>query len=147
MFMVLTRIEELQGAINAYLFVIAFSIAMFIAWGVLKIARIIHRAVKKKLNNKGESGMKEYIVSSASVIDGKLEVHSVYKSEDKEKAIEWAQDNIAEDFGYESWTEYLNHMDPKIEEADSNIRHYQYSIYDNGGGHEEMYLVEELDQA
>lgn len=146
MFMVLTRIEELQGAINAYLFVIAFSIVMFIAWGVLKIVRVIHRAVKKKLNNKGESEMKEYIVSSASVIDGKLEVHSVYKSEDKEKAIEWAQNNIAEDFGYESWTEYLSHMDPKIQEIGSDIRHYQYSIYDDCGSHEEMYLVEELDQ-
>ena len=89
--------------------------------------------------------MKEYIISSASIIDGKLEVHSVYKSEAKEEAIEWAQNNIAEDFGYESWTEYLNHMDPQIKEVDSGVRHYQYSIYDGCCGHEEMYLVEELD--
>ena len=41
----------------------------------------------------------KYIISSASVIDGTLEVHSVMEADTREEAIEKAQDNIAEDFG------------------------------------------------
>jgi len=84
--------------------------------------------------------MGKYIISNASVIDGKLEVHSVMKADSKEDAIEKAQDNIAEDFGYSSWKEYLSKEDPEVKEKDGIS--YLYSIYGSNGGHEEMYRIE-----
>ncbi len=82
----------------------------------------------------------KYVISNASVIDKKLEVHPVITSLSKKDAIIKAQDSIAEDFGYSSWDEYLMHMDPRITEKESLS--YQYSIYDCNCGHEEMYLIE-----
>ncbi len=78
-----------------------------------------------------------YIISSSSVRDGELEVHPVMIEDTKEEAIEKAQDTIAEVFGYCSWEEYLNHMDPAISEKSG-----KYSIYDCSCGHMEMCLVE-----
>ncbi len=84
----------------------------------------------------------KYVISSASVIDGKLEMHSVMYADSREEAIEKAQDNIAEDYGYASWNDYLSHMDPEITEKERIS--YRYTIYDCNCGHEEMYLVEEV---
>ncbi len=85
--------------------------------------------------------MGKYIISNASVIDGKLEVHPVIKADSREDAIEKAQENIAEDFGYSSWEEYLSKMDPEIKEKDGIS--YLHSIYGCNCGHEEMYRIEE----
>ncbi len=84
--------------------------------------------------------MEKFIISNASVIDGKLEVHPFMKADSKENAIVKAQDNIAEDFGYSSWEEYLSKMDPEIKERDGIS--YLYTIYDCNCGHEEMYRIE-----
>lgn len=83
--------------------------------------------------------MKVFIISSASYENGKLSCHQIMTSESYEKAIELAQDNIAEDFGYDNWDEYLMHMDPEIIETDST-----YSIYDCNCDHEESYMIETL---
>ena len=80
---------------------------------------------------------KIYVISSASVIDGQLEVHSILTSGTYTEAIEKAQDSIAQDFGYDSWNDYLSHMDPKLTE-----KHGTYTIYDNNCGHEESYHIE-----
>lgn len=86
--------------------------------------------------------MDKYIISSASVIDGQLELHSVMHASSRKDAIEKAQDELAEDFGYASWNEYLEHMDPKVTEKDGIS--YRYSLYDSNCGHEEMYMIEEV---
>ena len=62
------------------------------------------------------------------------------EADTREEAIEKAQDNIAEDFGYSSWRDYLSHMDPKITEKEKIS--YSYTIYDCNAGHEEMYRIE-----
>ena len=91
-----------------------------------------------------------FIISSASVEDGKLEVHSVIRVDYEGKhslqdAINIAKKNIAEDFGYESWTDYNVKRNPIIIEIGHPDSHYyQYTIYDDNCGHQEMYRVEEV---
>lgn len=86
--------------------------------------------------------MSKFIISSASVLEGKLEVHPVFTANSREDAITKAQDNIAQDFGYDSWEEYLAKMDPAITEDE--IHDYRYTIYDCNCGHEEMYSIEQV---
>ena len=80
-----------------------------------------------------------WIITSASVIDEKLQCNQTMAEDVYENAIEKAQDNIAEDFGYGSWKEYLSERDPEIKE-ESGV----YSIYDDNCGHEECYCIEWL---
>ena len=77
------------------------------------------------------------IISNATEMDGKLTCNAVMLVDEYEKAIEKAQDNIAEDFGYDSWEEYLDKMDPEITEEFG-----RYMIRDENCGHEECYLIE-----
>ena len=78
-----------------------------------------------------------YIISSASVCDGKIQVNETLSSETYEDAIIKAQDSIAYDFGYDSWDDYLSHMDPAIEEKNG-----VYTIHDGNCEHEESYRIE-----
>jgi hypothetical protein len=80
-----------------------------------------------------------FVISSATEMDGKLICNAVMVENEYEKAIEKAQDNIAEDFGYDLWEEYLDKMDPEITEESG-----RYTIRDENCGHKECYLVERL---
>ena len=80
-----------------------------------------------------------YIISSSSVVDGKLQCNGILTAETYEDAIIKTQNSIADDFGYDSWEEYLAHMDPEITE-----KHGVYTIYDDNCGHEECYKIEKL---
>ena len=77
-----------------------------------------------------------YIISSASVIKGKLTCNRILIRETYEDAIITAQDSIAEDFGYYDWNDYLSKRDPEITEKNGT-----YAIYDNNCGHEECYKI------
>lgn len=78
-----------------------------------------------------------YIISSASVIDGKLECNGILIRDNYEDAIITAQNSIVEDFGYNNWNEYLSKRDPEITEENGI-----YTIYDDNCGHEESYRIE-----
>ncbi len=78
-----------------------------------------------------------YIISSASVIEGKLQCNGILIRETYAGAIITAQNSIAEDFGYYSWNEYLSKRDPEITEKNGI-----YTIYDDNCGHEECYKIE-----
>ena len=78
-----------------------------------------------------------YIISSASVIDGKLECNGILIRDNYEDAIITVQNSIAEDFGYSDWNEYLSKHDPEITEENGI-----YTIYDDYCGHEECYKIE-----
>ncbi len=83
----------------------------------------------------------KFIISNASVVDGKLTCYPVMVTDTFQKAVEYAQNNIAEDFGYDSWEEYLGEMDPEITEP-TNPGFKGYMIRDNNCDHEECYLIE-----
>lgn len=78
-----------------------------------------------------------YIISSASVIDGKLECNGILIRDNYEDAIITVQDSITEDFGYNNWNEYLSKRDPEITEENGI-----YTIHDDNCGHEESYRIE-----
>ena len=78
-----------------------------------------------------------FVISSASKLDGMLECHEILIRETYEDAIVSAQDSIANDFGYNSWEDYLSHRDPEITE-----RNGVYTIHDDNCGHEEYYRIE-----
>lgn len=78
-----------------------------------------------------------YIISSASVIDGKLECKGILTRDNYEDAIITVQDSIAYDFGYSDWNEYLSKCDPEITEKNGI-----YTIHDDNRGHEESYIIE-----
>ena len=78
-----------------------------------------------------------YIISSASVIEGKLQCNGILIRETYEDAIITAQNSIAEDFGYYDWSEYLSKREPEITEQNGI-----YTIYDDNCGHEECYRIE-----
>ena len=78
-----------------------------------------------------------FVISNATELEGKLTCNSVFVADEYEEAIEIAQNNIAEDFGYDSWEEYLGEMDPEITEESG-----KYMIRDENCGHEECYLIE-----
>ena len=78
-----------------------------------------------------------YIISSASVIKGKLTCNRILIRETYEDAIITAQDSIAEDFGYYDWNDYLSKRDPEITEENGI-----YTISDNDRDHKEYYKIE-----
>ena len=90
-------------------------------------------------NKKGEAKYMDavYIISSASVIDGKLQCNGILVRETYEEAIITVRNSIAEDFGYSDWNDYLSNMDPEITENNGI-----YTIYDDNCGHEECYKIE-----
>ena len=80
---------------------------------------------------------KFYVISGASVVNGKLQCKQILTSETYPEAVCKAQDLIAGDFGYSSWAEYLSNRDPGVTEEGDN-----YAISDDGGQHKECYRVE-----
>ncbi len=80
-----------------------------------------------------------FVVSSASICDGVFECHGIFVRGSYEEAILTAQNSIVDDFGYESWDDYLSHMDPEIIEKNG-----VYTIHDNNCGHEEYYRIEKV---
>ncbi len=80
-----------------------------------------------------------YIISSASVIDGKLQCNGIFVKETYEDAVIVVQNSIADDFGYLDWDDYLSKRDPEITEENE-----EYTIYDENCGHEECYKIEKM---
>ena len=78
-----------------------------------------------------------YIISNASVIDGKLEHNKILVRDNYEDAIIIVQNSIACDFGYEDWNEYLSKCSPEITE-----KYGVYTIYNDNCGHKESYKIE-----
>ncbi len=75
-----------------------------------------------------------FIISSASVIGGKLRCKQVMTADDRTEAIKKAQKSLAKNFGFNSWESYLECCDPEIKDE-----YGVYTLYDNGGTRKESY--------
>lgn len=78
------------------------------------------------------------IVSATSLCDKTMTANAPMYADSLTEAIETVQDNMAEDFGYSNWIEYLQNMDPIIQENKSGVLYY---IYDSSDAHEETYSI------
>ena len=71
--------------------------------------------------------------------DGVFEMHGVLLRDSYGDAILTVQNSIMDDFGYESWEDFISCMNPDITEKNG-----VYAIHAENCGHEEYYKIEKL---